>query len=416
MVNSVEIPWGAWTGEDERFILEFPNSWKIDLFDMRDAEDITGTNMVETALNNPIGAPTISDIAHGKESAVIVVEDISRPTRCGPICEIILSELNSAGIPDHNITLIGAIGSHRPMTRHDYIKKVGTNVVNRLNIENHHPYENLVKLGKSAMGTPIFLNKTYFNADIKIAVGTVIPHPLAGFGGGAKIVLPGICGIETLAANHSAGFEGKGIGLGIITDLRKDIEDVCGRVGLDFSINIVSTKNRGIAGVFAGHFVEAHREAVELAKQVYQTKVPSIKDEDKYDVGLFNLFPEDTELKQTNKGLNMFMKVGNILKEEAAVIFLSACSEGRGFHSLMGETGSMLFLKWKELAGTLLQLWQTKKFALFSQNLSKADVTHFWSEKMDLLDNFKALVKFVEKEISSQPKVCIFPTSIQLPS
>ncbi len=416
MVNSVKIPWGAWNGEDETINLEFPNSWDITLFDMADAKDITNTDAIKTALRNPIGTQTIQEIAHGKESVVIVVEDISRPTKCGPICEVVLEELNSAGIPDHNITLIGAVGSHRPMTRDDYIAKVGTNVVTRINIENHHPYENLVELGKSSMGTPIYLNKTYFNADIKIAVGTVIPHPLAGFGGGAKIVLPGICGIETLAANHKAGLEGKGIGLGIITELRKDIEEVCRRVGLDFSINTISTKNRGIAGVFAGHFIDAHRKAIELAKQVYQTKIPSIKDEDKYDVGFFNLFPEDTELKQTSKGLNMFMRAGSILKDEAAVVFLSACSEGRGFHSLLGETGGKLFEKWKELARSLLQLLQTKKFALFSPNLSRADVTHYWSENMVFLDTFNALVEFIETEISSKPKVCVFPTSIQLSS
>ncbi|UCE13768.1 MAG: DUF2088 domain-containing protein, partial [Candidatus Heimdallarchaeota archaeon] len=266
MVRSIEIPWGAWTGGDETRILEFPNSWDVHLFDMPDTKDITSTQAIESALTNPIGTPTIQELALGKTSAVIVVEDTSRPSKCSLICETILRELNSAGISNSNITIIGAIGAHRPMTRSDYIKKVGKNVVNQVNIENHHPYENLIELGKSSMGTPIFLNKTYFEADVKIAVGTVIPHPLAGFGGGAKIVLPGICGIETLAANHEKGLEGEGIGIGEITELRRDIEEVCERSGgLDFSINVIATKFRGIAGIFAGHFIDAHRKAIELA-------------------------------------------------------------------------------------------------------------------------------------------------------
>ncbi|MCK4237707.1 MAG: DUF2088 domain-containing protein, partial [Candidatus Lokiarchaeota archaeon] len=343
MVKSITLPWGAWSGTDETYILEFPENWDIEVFDMQDTKDITDVKSIESALNNPIGTPTIYEIANGKNTAIIVVEDISRPTKCGPICEQIIKALNSSGISDDNITLIGATGAHRPMNREDYIKKVGLNVVERINIENHHPYENLIEIEKSKMGTPIFVNKTYYNADVKIAVGTVIPHPLAGFGGGAKIILPGICGIETLAANHKAALEGKGVGFGFITDLRKDIEDVCSRVGLDFSINIITTKNRGIAGIFAGHFVDAHRKAIDLAKEVYRLNLPKLEDDEKFDVGLFNLFPEDTELSQSAKGTNMFMKADSLLKEDASVIFLTSSYEGRGYHSLLGEKGGKLY-------------------------------------------------------------------------
>lgn len=415
MVKSIKIPWGAWYNEPEQLQLEFPGSWDVQVFDMNNFESINDQSVIEKAIKKPFGTDKLSEIAKGKKNAVIIFEDISRPTKCEPILSVLLDELNSAGISDENITLIGAVGSHRPMNRIDYVKKLGEKIVGRANIENHHPYENLIGLGESNRGTPINLNKTYHQAEVKIAISTVIPHPLAGFGGGAKIILPGICGIETLAANHAAALEGKGVGVGFITDLRKDIEEVCERVGLDFSVNIIATKNRGIAGIFAGHFIEAHRKAIELGKKVYQTDIPKITEEkNKFDIGMFNLFPEDTELTQSSKGNNLFMQAENILKEEAVIIFSTASPEGRGYHSLFSETGGNLYEDWKDTVELLMEFFEEKTFAIYSPNLTRADIDHFWSEEMLLFHSFPKLTEEISKQVPSDPKVAIFPTSIQL--
>lgn len=414
MVKKFSIPWGAWSGENESHSLEFPEEWNVNLYDMNGSEDITSPQAIQDTLKAPIGTPTIGEIAKGKKNAVVVVEDISRPTRCDLICEVILEDLNKAGVDDEHITLIGAIGSHRPMMREDYIKKVGLTTVERINIENHHPYENLVELGESNMGTPIHVNKTYYDAEIKIAVGTVIPHPLAGFGGGAKIILPGISGIETLAANHAKGLEGKGVGLGFITDIRKDIEEVCDRVGLDFNVNIIATKDRGIAGIFAGHYIEAHRKAIELAKEVYKTEMPKVSKDNKFDVGFFNLFPEDTELSQAGKGNNMFIQIEHLLKEEAAVVLLTSSYEGRGYHSLLGETGGKLHGEYMEGIELLKEFCEEKTFMLYSPNLSRADVDHYWGDDMEFSKDFSEIIKKVEDISNTNPKAALFPTSIQL--
>lgn len=380
---------------------------------MRDAEDITGSAAVERAVRNPFGTPPIRNIATGKKNAVLVVEDVSRPTRCGPICEVILNELNQAGIPDSRITVIGAVGAHRPMRRADYVSKVGEKVVERVNIENHHPYENLVQLGESKLGTPIHLNRTYHEAGVKISVSTVIPHPLAGFGGGAKIILPGICGIETLAANHRAGMKGVGIGIGFITDLRKDIEDVCSRVGLDFSVNIVATSRRGIAGIYAGHYIEAHRQAVDRARQVYHTETLKLDPKNRFDVGFFNLFPEDTELSQALKGVNSFMGSQSMLKPKSAIVFMTAATEGRGYHSLLAETGARLYENWGENP-IFKAVMSTRPFYVFSPNVTRADVYHFFPGYTVFHRNFDDLTRSLGETVGSNPKAAIFPSSIQL--
>jgi nickel-dependent lactate racemase len=413
MGRTLEISWGAWSGSEEKRSIQFPDSWDVQAFPMRDAQDITSSSAVESALRNPIGTPPIRKLATGKTDAVVVVEDISRPTRCGPICEGILNELNQAGIPDSRITLIGAVGAHRPMTRADYTNKVGEKVVERVNIENHHPYENLVQLGESKLRTPIHLNKTYHKASLKISVSTVIPHPLAGFGGGAKIILPGICGIETLAANHRAGMKGVGIGVGFITDLRKDIEDVCGRVGLDFSVNIVATSRRGIAGIYAGHYIEAHRHAVDLARQVYHTEIPKLDPKERFSVGFYNLFPEDTELSQALKGVNSFMGSMAILKPKSAVVFMTAATEGRGYHSLLAETGARLYENWGENP-IFKAVMSTRPFYVFSPNVTRADVYHFFPEYTVFHRDFGELTRSIEKSVGSNPNAAVFPSSIQL--
>ena len=408
MVQIFKIPWAAWYG-DEDFTLELPDSWDVKVFNMKNAKEISQKD-IEVALNNPIGTSPLIELARGKQNAIIVVEDISRPTPMENILKIIINQLNTAGIEDEKISILSALGAHRPMHRQDFIKKVGISIVDRVNIENHHPYENLIFIGDSEKGTPIYLNKSYHDADLKIAIGTVLPHPLAGFGGGAKIILPGICGIQTLEANHQAGVRGIGGGIGFITELRKDIEDVCTKVGLDFSINVVSTLKRGIAGVYAGHFIDAHRKAIELTKEVYSTELPPDLN---LDIGFFNLYPEDTELNQFTKGFNLLLSSRNFIKVKGAVVLLTACSEGRGFHSLLSETGARLYQNWGDsilFKGKL----KRKTFGIFSPNLNQADIKHFFPSRTLFRKDFNEMVAALEEQYGTSPKVGIFPCSNQL--
>ncbi|MFW9901236.1 MAG: lactate racemase domain-containing protein [Candidatus Thorarchaeota archaeon] len=409
MVQTFRIPWAAWYG-DQDLALKFPDTWDVKLYNMRNAPEISREE-IESAINNPIGTPTLKEIAQGKQNAVIAIEDISRPSYLEEILNIVLDQLNNAGINDEKITIVYAIGSHRPLNRQDSIKKVGLSIVERLNIENHHPYENLIYEGESNFGTQIYLNKTYHSADVKIAIGSVIPHPLAGFGGGAKIILPGICGIQTLEENHKAGLRGIGIGVGIVTELRKDIENVCKKVGLDFSINIVSTMKRGIAGVYAGDFIEAHRKAMDSGKIIYSTDVPSDLN---LDIGFFNLYPEDTELSHAIKGFNFIFSTKGLIHRNSSIIFLTAASEGRGFHSLQAETGAKLYKNWGDIPW-FKGFVKNKNFGIYSPNVNRADILHFYPRKTIFSKNFDELIRKLEEIHGKTPKVGIFPCSIQLP-
>jgi nickel-dependent lactate racemase len=414
-INPIQIPWGAWYHKPESLILNFPSAWKIQSFTTKNATSIQyNHDIIKNALTNPVESPPLSEIAKGKQSVVIVIEDISRPSKLDTILNVIFDELEKARITKEQITIIGAIGAHRPMNREDYIKKLSKEIWYSVNIENHHPYENLTYLGESNTGTPIYVNRTYYEADLKIAIGTVIPHPLAGFGGGAKLILPGISGIETLLGNHQAGVRGIGIGLGIITELRKDIEDVCKRAGLDFSINLVSNPNREISGIFAGDYIQAHRQAVAFAKEVYSFPLPKLKKENQSDIAFFNLYPEDLEFTQSIKWINLFLLCSSLLKRNAPCVIMTACPEGRGFHSLSGETGSKMFQNWSEnpVVGPLLA---KRKILVFSPNLSKYDIYHSYSKETLLFHEFTELINSIQGELPQNAKAALFPNSLSLP-
>ena len=404
----VKIPWAAWTDIKEH-TLSFPDSWNVQEYPIQNAENISDEK-VRQAIATPIGTKSISEIAAGKKNAAIVVDDMTRLTPAHRIVPFVIKELESAGIHQKDMVIIIALGAHRPMRRSDMVKKLGETIVNTMNIQNHHPYENLVDLGVTESGTPIHANKTYYEADVKIAVSGVIPHPLAGYGGGAKIILPGVCGIETLEANHRAGLEGGSSGYGYVTKARLDIENTAEKVGLDYSINVILTMRGGIAGIFAGHFIDAHRKAMELGKQVYATKTPPKG----IDIGIFNAYPEDPELNQANKCFNFILSSKTFLARKATVLATAACTEGRGYHALMAETGAKLYTNW----GNHI-LWEIifrkRRFAFFSPNVNKADIHHIFPETTIFSRNWDVLIDKLREIHGDAANVAVFPCSISVP-
>lgn len=400
-----KIPWAAW--RDPRYLeLQFPDTWDVSILRMKGADnpEISSQDIKESIMN-PIGTPKLSDMAKGKKNAVIVVDDMTRTTQASKILPAVLEELEKVNITNEKITILLAIGAHRPMNKTDCILKLGKFITNKYNVENHHPYENLVSLGESKIGTPIEVNKTYYESEFKIAIGGVIPHPLAGFGGGAKIVLPGVCGIRTLEANHS----NKGAGIGRITEIRRDIEDIANIVGLDFSINAVFNEVGETTRIFAGHYQDAHRKTIEFARKEYSTRL--IKGNQ---ICLFNCYPEDSELNQSSKGFN-FMSSGpnDMLAPGNSIVLMSSSYEGRGFHSLVGETGAKLYRNlgdskgWKALMGG-------RAVFFYSPNISKPDLNHYFPEDVRLIKDWKNLIAELEIIHGKSPKVALVPTSIQL--
>ena len=201
-------------------------------------------------------------MAAGAKSAAIAVEDLTRPAAVGPAVESMLDQLESAGLTSERVVILMAVGGHAPMNLAELRLKLGPRVLARCDVWSHHPYENLVDLGTSRGGLPIKVNRLFVEADLRLAVGSVLPHPYAGFGGGGKIVLPGLAGIETLEMNHRPAVTGlSGAGLGIVEGnrARAEMEEIALKTGLLAVLNIVPGARREPLGYFFGHPVAAHR-------------------------------------------------------------------------------------------------------------------------------------------------------------
>lgn len=414
MVKTFKVPWAAWR-EPEYLELIFPDSWNASIYRMNAAEN-SGflSEEIKQRVTNPIGTPKLSELAKGKEKVVIVVDDMTRITPVSKILPFVFEELEKANITKDQVTILLALGAHRPMNRHDCILKLGKEIVDTVNIENHHPYENLTYVGESKMGTPIFVNTTYCNSDLKIAIGGIIPHPFAGFGGGAKIVLPGVSGIKTLEFNHRAAMEGGKGGFVRVTRIRKDIEEIANIVGLDFSINVVLSEKGDIVDISSGHFKDAHRKAMKIAKEAYSTQVTLNND-----ICFLNLFPEDSELSQAGKGFNIFFSASdteilqNLLDRKGSMVLMSSSYEGRGYHSLIAETGAKLFQNIGDNPGWKLFMGERQLY-FFSPNVSKPDLNHFFPKSVKLFDNWDNLIEDLSGFYGNSPKAAIFPSSIQL--
>jgi len=405
------IPWKAWYGDGE-FKLTFPSEWEVEFFSMHDAPSI-GKEEIAKALFSPIGSKPLSIIAKGKKRAVIVVDDISRPTSAYRILPLIMDELRRAGIKEKNIRIITSLGAHRPMLREDLIKKLGENIWNSIEIHNHNPFENLVNLGTSTRGTPICINKLFMDADVKIGVGCILPHTYAGFGGGGKIILPGISGIKTLEANHQPAIRGLKGGLGLVdgNEVRQDIEEIALKTGLNFIINVVVNSRREIAGVFAGDVIKAHRKGVEFARIVYNTEVSC-----DFDVGVFNAYPKDTDLIQAANALNIYLSTkGKMINKEGVIIIATASPEGGGYHSLEGP-GMRLF-EYVDRVFYIQRAVKNKAVYIFSPYLTPQEVYKYYSSAVLFFNEWQKLIENLRQRFTHRCKVGIFPcASVQLAS
>lgn len=391
----IRIPWAAWHGDYE-IELPFPTLWEVIEARMRDAPALTDDEIGER-LRTSTGSLPLRVLAQNRTDAVVVVEDNTRPTPVYRLLPHLLAELEAGGIKRTNTRILIGSASHRPITRLDAVKKLGPDIVDTVEVRNHHPYENLVSLGTSERGTPIWINRDFAEADLKVAIGTVVPHEDAGFGGGAKVVGIGLAGIETLAVIHGRTVAEGPVGLGRLQGnyCRGDIEEIALRAGLDMTINAVINSRRDIAGVFAGQPIEAHQEAVALARQVYATDLPR-----NVDIGVFNAYPKDTELMLGFNALNPAYGIGEqMIRPGGTVVVTMAASEGYGYHSINLRQG---FAYGSDLA------WQ-RRLIVYSPNLTQGDIERFCPPGTLLFKEWSGLIEMLERVHPGRARAVVLP-------
>jgi len=277
------------------------------------------------ALDNPLGTPKLKDQVDPSDQVVIVADDLTRATPQKKLLPPLLDYLNDAGVPDSNIKVVIALGTHRPMSPQEIVDRFGSEVVSRVPVENHDfqdPTKNIY-LGKTQSGTVVELNRDVYEADLRILVGMVMPHPLAGWGGGAKMIQPGVCSEKTTESTHFIGGtypEPLQLPGNPESPVRAEIEVVAGRVGPVFLVNTVLNHSGKLVKCFAGHYIQAHRAAVKLAEKLFRPNIPGLAD-----VVIYNAFPCDRDFWQ---GFKPFYYANLGVKPGGTIVFAISAPEG----------------------------------------------------------------------------------------
>ncbi len=305
--------------------IEIPDDNIAGLYELKPvsiAEDSRA--LIRAALDIPIATEKLSKLVRPGMKITIAVDDSSRSTRTDLMLPAVIDELRTGGVQDKDITVYIALGTHRGMDRKEIKEKYTKKIVSRYNVVNPDwkQREIYLEIGKSSRGFPIKVHRSIVEADFVIGVGQTIPHMIAGFGGGGKIIIPGCADEATIGEMHwmcSTVPEGE---LFAVRDnaVREVIDEMAVKAGLKFIINEVPGAADRLAGVFAGHPVEAHKEACVFAKSCFQVDV-----KEKADIVISDSYQADIDFWQALKGLNAAY---GAVKDGGTVILVSPCPEG----------------------------------------------------------------------------------------
>jgi nickel-dependent lactate racemase len=401
-MTKIRLPWGAWYG-DEVLELGVPEAWRVSVPAIRNAPPLSA-DAVRQGLRSPIGTRPLRELAAGKHSAAIVVDDLTRPTPTAELLPLVLGELRVGGLSDDAVRILVGQATHRPMARPELIKKLGP-LADELTVISHNPYENLVPFGTTAAGTPVAFSRFYVESELRLTIGCVEPHGAFGHSGGAKLVFPGLAGIDSIHANHRPNHLRPGILAPGTNAMRLDAEEAVRMVGLDAVVNVVVGDQRRILGIFVGDFVAAQRRAAAFAEHVYATPVAGPAD-----VVLLNAYPKDTELIQVINAANaLFAAKTPPLRDGGVAVITTAASEGPGYHALAGPGGRMS----QRSAHPLLA---QRPIILFCPHGRTADLPPSLPAGTACCREWPEVVRWVEARVGTSPSLTVFTEGcLQIP-
>ena len=281
---------------------------------------------IRNALRNPLGGgPTLRRLVKPGQTVAISVCDVTRPMPSSTVLPVLLREL--AHVPSEQVTIMIATGTHRPNTPEELDEMLGPDIARNYRIVNHSAFdtETLEYVGESSSGIPVWLDKAWLAADVRITTGFVEPHFFAGFSGGPKMVAPGLAGFDTIMQLHNAERIAHPMATwGVIhgNPIHDDVRDIAVMTGVDFSVDVTINRNRKITSVYAGDLFLAHEAACRSAKSTAMQQVESPFD---VVVTTNSGYPLDLNLYQAVKGMSAAAKV---VKEGGTIVCAAVCSDG----------------------------------------------------------------------------------------
>jgi nickel-dependent lactate racemase len=369
-------------------------------------------------LLSPDAAPPLCAWVEDSDRVGIVFNDITRATPYQLIMPVILEQLEH--VPDENITLFAALGTHRRNTDQELEAVLGTRVAKRFRIVQNDAFDEStqVSLGTTRLGHEIWINHEFYQCDKKILTGFIEPHFFAGFSGGGKAVVPGMGGLRTIMENHGADMiddEHATWGVTVGNPIWEEVHEIASQVGPCFLVNVALNKDREITGVFAGDPARAHARGCAFVKSSAMVPVP-----ERYDIVITSNsgYPLDLNLYQSVKGMSA---AAQVVRNGGAIIIAADCWDGIPEHGLYGKLLKQARSP-QEILGTIRRpgfgrqdQWQVQIQAkiqlevdvyVHSRNLSGEQIR---SALLKPCIDPEATVRELLKEHGSHASICVLP-------
>jgi nickel-dependent lactate racemase len=279
------------------------------------------------ALREPVAGRPLREIVRPGQRVAVAICDGTRPQPRRVVVPAILDELDGI-VRLEDVVLLVATGTHRGNTDEELRAMLGDDVVGSVAVVNHNARDeaSLVWMGRFGADVPVWLNRTWVEADVRITTGFAEPHFFAGFSGGPKLVAPGLAGLETTLVLHDAARIGHPDARWGVIDGNPIHDDVraisagCGRV--DFGLDVVLTGDKRIARAFGGELFDMHRAACEVSRSMAMRPVPR-----RYPVVVTSSagFPLDQNLYQAVKGMSA---AAQVVESGGTIVCAAECRDG----------------------------------------------------------------------------------------
>ena len=385
----------AWFGQKD-LTLEFPEDWRVSFLPMNGYnKPLVSDDQIKRALREPIGSKSLAKIAQGKKEVVIVVDDLTRTTRAYQIVPHLLAELKKTGITDDHIRFIMGGGVHAAWYRYDFAKKIGEENVERYPVYNHNPFSNCERIAETTKGTPVEVNAEYTSCDLRIGIGSVVPHPESGFSGGAKILQPGISSYDSIKHLHA---QSTTIAWGVLSGnrLREDIDEAGDIARIDMKIDVLLNGHSDSAEVLAGSPREEFSQAVAKARQHYLT--PSFPEPD--------VLIANTYAKASQASLGI-LNWKHRVKKNGVIVLIAQAPEGQGTHYLFGKFGKNIFAPGYVSSGNV----EPGRIIVYSEYKVADPLLPISENHIMWLKDWKQVIAEIESVFTNPPRVALLPNS-----
>jgi lactate racemase len=311
--------------------LEFPDDLKTQVIQKRKMPLFNDPEIaVRRALSLPVGCQPLFQETKGCKKVCILICDITRPVPNAIVLPALIRELIRNGLSSDSITLLVATGFHRPNEGEELRELIGNDwVFKNIRIVNHFAGREAdhIHLGTTTRGTPVKIDRRFVDSDLRIVVGLVEPHFMAGYSGGRKVIVPGIAHEETIRVLHSTRMLNHERLMNCLLEgnpLHEELLQAVRKTGKILAFNTVIDEDRNLSFINFGALEESHLAAVAFARPYFEIPV---KRKFKTILTSASGYPLDKTYYQTVKGMG---GVIDILEKGGDIFIVSECSEGLG--------------------------------------------------------------------------------------